>query len=105
MEEIKITEISHNLIRLRQYEEDLKGLTKLEPRLHEEVRESIRLEVESGKLDEIKGSGGWVKGRAKSPSRNIGISGGFRFMGLLPGEWVKNGEKPLKTLWHKSFSL
>ncbi len=41
------------------------------------------VEVESGKLDEIKRTGGWIKGRAKSPSRNIGKSGGFRFTYLL----------------------
>ncbi len=81
MEDIKISEISHNRIRLRQY--DLKELNKLEPKLHDAVGESIKLEVVSGKLDEIRGSGGWVKGRAKSPSRNIGKSGGFRFIYML----------------------
>src|ERR1039457_5565400 len=83
MEEIAVSKIKYRLIRLLQYESDLRKLAKLEPKLHEEIRDSIRLEVESGKLDEIRGTGGWIKGRAKSPSRNIGKSGGFRFTYLL----------------------
>lgn len=83
MEEIDISRIKYRLIKLLQYESNLKKLSKLEPNLHQEIRESIRAEVESGKLDEIKGTGGWIKGRAKSPSRNIGKSGGFRFTYLL----------------------
>jgi hypothetical protein len=83
VEEIDVSKIKYRLIKLLQYESDLKKLVRLEPKLHEEIRDSIRLEVESGKLDEIKGTGGWIKGRAKSPSRNIGKSGGFRFTYLL----------------------
>jgi outer membrane protein assembly factor BamB len=41
----------------------------------------------SGQLDEIKGTGGWVKGRAASPSRNMGKSGGFRFM-TIERNWI-----------------
>lgn len=47
------------------------------------MRESLQNDIESGKLDEVKGTGGWVKGRAASPSRNIGKSGGFRFIYLM----------------------
>jgi hypothetical protein len=83
MEEIRAAETNFRLIRLRQYEEDLKKLTRLEPRLHPSVLASLKTEIESGKLDEVKGTGGWVKGRAASPSRNIGKSGGFRFIYLL----------------------
>jgi len=35
----------------------------LEPKLHEEVRKSIKQDLESGDLDEIRGTGGWIKGR------------------------------------------
>jgi hypothetical protein len=83
MEEIQAAEVHYRLIRLPQYEKDLKGLKRLEPRLHEEIRASLKKELESGKLDEIKGTGGWVKGRAASPTRNIGKSGGFRFLYYL----------------------
>jgi hypothetical protein len=83
MEEIQTAEINFWLIRLPQYEKDLKYLKRLEPRLHDSVRASLKMEIESGKLDEIQGTGGWVKGRAASPSRNIGKSGGFRFIYLL----------------------
>ena len=83
MEEIQTTEVNYRLIRLPQYEKDLKDLKRLEPKLHDEVRASLKTEIESGKLDEIKGTGGWVKGRAASHSRNIGKSGGFRFIYLL----------------------
>lgn len=83
MEEIQAAEIPFRLIRLPQYEKDLKILKRLEPGLHDSIRASLQTEIESGKLDEIKGTGGWVKGRAASPSRNIGKSGGFRFIYLL----------------------
>ena len=83
MEEIRAAEIHFRLIRLRQYEKDLEKLTRLEPKLHGSVLSALQLEIESGKLDEIKGTGGWVKGRGASPSRNIGKSGGFRFIYLF----------------------
>ena len=83
MEEIKAAEVHFRLIRLPQYEKDIKNLKRIEPRLHDSVRESLQNDIESGKLDEIKGTGGWVKGRAASPSRNIGKSGGFRFIYLM----------------------
>lgn len=83
MEEIQISDVKYRLIRLPRYEKELKSLNKLEPKLHEKISEDIKLGIESGKLDEIKGSGGWVKGRAASPTRNIGKSGGFRFIYLL----------------------
>lgn len=83
MEELQIAETKYRLIRLPRYEKELKNLVKLEPRLHGEIRAGIKIEVESGKLDEIKGTGGWIKGRAGSPTRNIGKSGGFRVIYLL----------------------
>lgn len=83
MEEIRAAEVVFRLIRLPQYEKDLKKLKRLEPKLHDSVRDALKTEIESGKLDEIKGTGGWVKGRAASPSRNMGKSGGFRFTYLL----------------------
>lgn len=83
MEHLQTSEIPYRLIRLPQYEKDLRGLKRLEPRLHEEVRESIKSEIETGRLDEVRGTGGWIKGRAGSPTRNIGKSGGFRFIYLL----------------------
>lgn len=83
MEELQIAETKYRLIRLPRYEKELKNLEKLEPQLHSEIRAGIKIEVESGKLDEIKGTGGWIKGRAGSPSRNIGKSGGFRVIYLL----------------------
>jgi hypothetical protein len=83
MEHIEIAEINYHLILLPQYRKDLKRLKRLEPKLHAEVRESLKAEIESGKLDEIKETGGWVKGRAGSPTRNMGKSGGFRFIYLL----------------------
>jgi hypothetical protein len=83
MEAIHAAEVEHRLIRLPQYEKDLRQLKRLEPKLHEAIRESLKKEIESGKLDEIPGTGGWVKGRAASPSRNIGKSGGFRFIYFL----------------------
>jgi hypothetical protein len=83
MEEIQILDIKYRLIRLPRYEKELKSLKRLEPRLHEEICEDIKLGIESGKLDEIMGTGGWIKGRAASPTRNIGKSGGFRFIYLL----------------------
>lgn len=83
MENITIAEINYRLILLPQYLKDLKSFKRLEPKLHDEVRESLQTEIESGKMDEIQGTGGWVKGRAGSPSRNMGKSGGFRFLYLL----------------------
>jgi hypothetical protein len=83
MESIHAAEVEYRLIRLPQYERDLSQLKRLERKLHEVVRDSLRKEIESGKLDEIPGAGGWVKGRAASPSRNIGKSGGFRFIYFL----------------------
>jgi hypothetical protein len=83
MEELQVAETKYRLFLLFQYEKDLKALKRLEPKLHEEVRNSIKTEIGSEKLDEIKGTGGWIKGRAGSPSRNIGKSGGFRFLYLF----------------------
>jgi len=83
MEPISAGEIDYRLIRLPGYERDLKALRRLEPNLHGQVRKSLKTEIESGDLDEIQGTGGWVKGRAGSPSRNIGKSGGFRFIYLV----------------------
>ncbi len=83
MEDIVVAETNYHLILFPQYLKDIKGLKRLEPKLHIEIRESIKIEIESGKLDEIQGTGGWVKGRAGSPSRNIGKSGGFRFLYLV----------------------
>jgi hypothetical protein len=76
-------EVEYRLVRLPQYEKDLHQLKRFEPKLHEVIRESLKKEIESGKLDEIPGAGGWVKGRAASPTRNIGKSGGFRFIYFL----------------------
>jgi hypothetical protein len=83
MEELQIAETKYRLVRLPRYEKELKSLESLEPRLHNEIREGIKIGIESGNLDEVKGTGGWIKGRAASPSRNIGKSGGFRFIYLL----------------------
>lgn len=77
-EKLDIAEVIYRLIRLPQYEKDLRRFRKIEPKLHDEVCNAIKKEVEGGKLDEIKGMGGWIKGRVGSPSRNIGKSGGFR---------------------------
>ena len=70
-------------VALPQYEKDLRRLRFLEPMLHVEVRDSIKTEIEYGRLDEVRGTGGWIKGRAGFPTRNIGKSGGFRFIYLL----------------------
>lgn len=83
MEGITVAEVNYRLIRLAQYEMELRALQRLEPRLHDQVRKSLKEAIGSGKFDEIKGTGGWIKGRARSPSRNIGKSGGFRFIYLL----------------------
>ena len=83
VEEIQIGEAVYRVVRLPQYEKDLKGLAKLEVKLHDEVTKGLIQEIESGKHDEIKGTGGWVKGRAASPSRNMGKSGAFRFLYLF----------------------
>ncbi len=83
MEEMAVSEINYKLILLPQYVKDIKTLRRLEPGLHNEVRAGIKTAIESGKFDEMKGTGGWIKGRAGSPSRNIGKSGGFRFIYLL----------------------
>lgn len=82
MEEIQVAETRFRLIRLPQYEDDLEDLRRIESRLHDSILAALKTELESGKLDEVKGTGGWVKGRAASPSRNIGKSGGFRFIYL-----------------------
>ena len=83
MEHLEAAQVHFRLLLLPQYEKDLHGLKWLEPKLHDSVRDGLKTEIESGKLDEIQGTGGWVKGRAASPSRNIGKSGGFRFIYLL----------------------
>jgi hypothetical protein len=83
MEEVAVSGIHYRMILLPQYETDLKKLKRLEPGLHDEIRKSIQIEIESGEFDEMPGTGGWVKGRAASPSRNIGKSGGFRFVYLV----------------------
>lgn len=83
MEAIHPAQVEYRLIRLPQYEKDLSRLKRLKPKLPEAIRDSLQKEIEPGKLDEIPGSGGWVKGRAASPSRNIGKSGGFRFIYFL----------------------
>ena len=75
---LQVAEVPYNLVRLPHYEKDLKSLRKLEPKLHQVVREAVKKEMEGGQVDEIKGTGGWIKGRVASPSRNIGKSGGFR---------------------------
>ena len=83
LEALQTADVPYNLIRLPLYDRALKTLGRLEPKLHDEVRKSIKQDLESGDLDEIRGTGGWIKGRVGSPSRNIGKSGGFRLIYLL----------------------
>jgi hypothetical protein len=83
LEELQAAQAPFRLIRLPQYERDLKNLKRLEPKLHEEVRSGIKRDIESGGFDVIKGTGGWIKGRVASPSRGIGKSGGFRIIYFL----------------------
>jgi hypothetical protein len=83
LEDLKAGETTYKLVLLPRYVKDVKALKRFEPNLHEEVKKGIRQEIESGKLDEITGTGGWIKGRVASPSRNIGKSGGFRVIYLF----------------------
>ena len=57
VDEIQIGEAVYRVVRLPQYEKDLKGLAKLEVKLHEEVTKGLKQDIESGKHDEIKGTG------------------------------------------------
>jgi len=82
LETLEVAEIPFQLILLKIYLRQVKDLRRLEPRLHEMVRLSLKHELESGQMDEIPGTGGWAKGRVASPSRNMGKSGGFRLVYL-----------------------
>ena len=63
LEDLQTADVPYNLIRLPLYDRALKTLGRLEPKLHEEVRKSVKQDLESGDLDEIRGTGGWIKGR------------------------------------------
>ena len=67
---------------LPQYLKALRRYRKLEPRLDHAVIETLAKELEGGDLDEIQGTGGWVKGRVASPIRGLGKQGGFRVIYL-----------------------
>lgn len=74
---------THRLIHAESYDQALRSYRKLEPKLHDAVKESLAKEIEGGQLDEIPGAGGWAKGRVASPSRGIGKRGGFRVIFLF----------------------
>lgn len=82
-DELAVGSAIHRLIHAAAYAQALRAYRRLEPRLHQAVRECLAKEIEGGKLDEIQGTGGWAKGRVASPSRNIGKSGGFRVIFLF----------------------
>jgi hypothetical protein len=82
-EELAVADVPHRLIQLPSYLQALRSYRKLEPKLHDAVREALAKEIEGGQLDEMPGTGGWIKGRVASPSRNIGKSGGFRVIYLF----------------------
>lgn len=81
-DDLNVRGTPYRLIRLSSYEKALKDYRKLEPQLHSAILETLIQDLEGGDLDEIPGTGGWIKGRVASPSRSIGKRGGFRVIYL-----------------------
>jgi hypothetical protein len=82
-DDLSIQGTPFHLIRLPSYDKALRQYRKLEPRLHDAVLEALVQDLEGGALDEVQGTGGWIKGRVASPSRAMGKRGGFRVIYLV----------------------
>lgn len=72
-----------DLIRLPEYNRQLKRLSKREPDLHDLVVEEIRDAIDNKTVKPIPGLGGWAKLRVPAPIMKIGKSGAFRAIFLF----------------------